>query len=158
MSGVSARVQLAGCAVAVLLSTACTASGAGDGPVGASESPPPSASRAADERKLTEQARAALDGVRGGTVFAAGVERAADGFHNETTVTRGRTYRLSVVCVGSGSARLGFTPARYGAGTTVPCDRSVVQRRITGLSEALRIDVEGAEGATGVIAWEIDAV
>lgn len=158
MSGVSTRSRLAGCAVAVLLSTACTAGGAGDRPVGASQSPAPSASGAAEEQKLTEQAKAALDDVRGGTVFAAGVERAADGFHNETTVARGRTYRLSVVCVGSGSARLGFTPARYGAGATVPCDRSVVQRRITGLSEALRIDVDGAEGATGVIAWEIDDV
>jgi len=158
MDVVSARVRLAGCAVAVLLSTACTAGGEGDGPVGSSVPPAPSASRTADEKKLTEQAKAALDGVRGGTVFAAGLERAAEGFHNETTVTRGKSYRLSVVCVGSGSARLGFTPARYGAGTTVPCDRSVVQRRITGLSEALRIDVDGAEGATGVIAWEIDAV
>lgn len=111
-----------------------------------------------DEKELTEQAEAALDGVRGGTMFASGVERAAEGFHNETTVTEGKTYRLNVVCVGSGSARLGFTPARYGARSTVPCDRSVVQRRITGLSEGLRIDVDGAEGATGVIAWEIDTV
>lgn len=67
------------------------------------------------------------------------------------------TYRLHLVCAGSGSARLRFEPAGAGAATAVPCDGSVVQRRLTG-DELVRIDVAGAKGATGVIAGQIDAM
>ncbi|MGV9230478.1 hypothetical protein [Streptomyces nigra] len=67
------------------------------------------------------------------------------------------TYRLHLACAGSGCARLRFEPAGAGAMATVPCDGSVVQRRLTG-DELVSIDVAGAKGATGVIAWQIDAV
>ncbi|MFE2646462.1 hypothetical protein ACFXDO_28460 [Streptomyces nigra] len=67
------------------------------------------------------------------------------------------THRLHLVCAGSGSARLRFEPASAGAMATVPCDGSAVQQRLTG-DELVRIDVAGAKGATGVIAWQIDAV
>jgi hypothetical protein len=61
------------------------------------------------------------------------------------------------VCVGNGSARLTFTPANTGTETKVPCDQSVVQQRIT-VHKPVRIDVDGTKGATGVIAWRIDAI
>jgi hypothetical protein len=144
--------------MAAFLLAACTSGGGGDKAAGFSASPTPSVSRTADEKQLTEQAQSVVASVRSGTMFAAGAERVTDGVHTETTVTRGKTYRLSVVCFGNGSARLGFTPARYGARSAVPCDQSMVQRRITGRSGAVRIDIDGAEGATGVIAWEIDEI
>ncbi|RDS66590.1 hypothetical protein DWC19_00255 [Streptomyces sp. M7] len=109
------------------------------------------------EKKLTEQAQAALAAVHTGTLVEAGVERVADGVHTEPGLSEGKAYRLRLVCAGSGSARLRFEPAGAGAATTVPCDGSVVQRRLTG-DELVRIDVAGAKGATGVIAWQIDAV
>jgi hypothetical protein len=39
----------------------------------------------------------------------------------------------------------------------VPCDGALVQQRVTG-AEPLRIDVDGSEGATGAIAWQLDRV
>lgn len=39
----------------------------------------------------------------------------------------------------------------------VPCDQSVVQQRITA-HKPVRVDVDGAKGSTGVLAWRIDAI
>ncbi|MFG2307419.1 hypothetical protein ACGFS9_01830 [Streptomyces sp. NPDC048566] len=80
-----------------------------------------------------------------------------DGIHTEPALGRGKTYRLNPVCAGSGSARLAFVPATAGSRTTVPCDASVVQQRISA-DRPIHIDVDGATGATGVIAWRIDAL
>lgn len=80
-----------------------------------------------------------------------------DGIHTEPDLSEGKTYRLSLVCFGGGSAQLAFRPANTGTATTVPCDQSVVQQRITA-GKALRMDVEGTKGSTGVIAWQIDTV
>lgn len=80
-----------------------------------------------------------------------------DGIHTEPTLTEGKSYRLNLICVGTGSARVKFTPTVSGAKTMVACDASVVQQRITA-PKSIRIDVDGAEGATGVIAWQIDVV
>lgn len=109
------------------------------------------------EKQLTKQAQAALAAVQGGTLVEAGAERVTDGVRTEPALTSGKTYKLNLVCAGTGSAQLTFSPASVGAKATVPCDRSVVQRRITA-DKAVRIDVDGTEGSTGVIAWRIDAV
>ncbi|MER5371730.1 hypothetical protein [Streptomyces sp. NPDC002553] len=61
------------------------------------------------------------------------------------------------MCVGKDSAQLTFTPTSAGPKTEVPCDQSVVQQRIT-VHKPIRIDVDGAKGSTGVIAWQIDAI
>ncbi|MFK4866238.1 hypothetical protein [Streptomyces sp. CSMPJR101] len=151
-------VRIAGCAAAVLAVslTSCTGS---HGEVSSRPSTP-SPSRTAiepSEKKLTEQAQAALAAAHTGTLVEAGVERVADGVHTEPGLSEGKAYRLHLVCAGSGSARLRFEPAGAGAATAVPCDGSAVQQRLTG-DELVRIDVAGAKGATGVIAWQIDAV
>ncbi|MFJ3224285.1 hypothetical protein ACIPJS_13065 [Streptomyces sp. NPDC086783] len=80
-----------------------------------------------------------------------------DGVHTEPGLSVGKTYRLNVVCVGSGSARMAFSPTNAGPATMVPCDRSVVQRRLPG-KKLLRVNIDAAKGATGVIAWQIDAI
>ncbi|WP_183154306.1 hypothetical protein [Streptomyces shenzhenensis] len=41
--------------------------------------------------------------------------------------------------------------------TPVPCDQSMIQRRIT-VDKPVRIDVNGTEGSSGVAAWKIDAI
>ncbi|MET8245991.1 hypothetical protein ABZV31_17160 [Streptomyces sp. NPDC005202] len=109
------------------------------------------------EKKFTEQAQAALATAQSGKMVEAGAERVADGIHTEPSLSEGKTYRLNLVCVGSGSAQLTFTPASTGTETKVPCDQSVVQQRIT-VHKPIRIDVDGAKGSTGVIAWRIDAL
>ncbi|WAZ22754.1 hypothetical protein STRCI_004045 [Streptomyces cinnabarinus] len=118
-------------------------------PTGTTSGPP--------EKDLTERAQAAIAAVHSGTLVEAGVERVSDGIHTEPGLSKGRTYQLNLVCAGNGSARLQFVPAQAGAETSVPCDESVVQQRITG-DELVRINVAGAKGSTGVIAWQIDAL
>ncbi|MEV8065383.1 hypothetical protein AB0P32_04420 [Streptomyces sp. NPDC085995] len=48
-------------------------------------------------------------------------------------------------------------PTNAGSQAAVPCDKSVVQQRLTA-EGPVRIDVDGTSGSTGVIAWQIDAV
>ncbi|MDQ0934419.1 hypothetical protein [Streptomyces turgidiscabies] len=160
MTNMSPRAWFAGCAVAAsaLLLTSCT-SDSGDG--GAAKPSPPtvSASQAAtkeQEKKLTDQAQAALAAVQGGTMIEAGAERVTDGIHTQPTLSQGKTYKINLVCIGSGNAHLTLTPASTGRKAEVPCDQSVVQQRITAHKLPVRIDVEGTKGSTGVIAWQID--
>lgn len=157
------RAWLAACAVvatASLLASCTSDSGEGE-----AVSSPPSRSgpgesttaTASSVERLTEQAQAALAAVHGGKMVEAGVERVHDGIHTEPTLSEGRTYRLDLVCFGSGSVQLTFVPASAGTEARVPCDQSVVQQRIT-LHKPVHIDVDGAKGSTGMIAWQIDAI
>ncbi|MFI1704810.1 hypothetical protein [Streptomyces griseoruber] len=147
--------------LSALVITGCSGSADDEGN-GADSSPSitPSSTRTAaetSEKQLTQQAQAALAAVQGGTLVEAGAERVSDGIHTEPELTSGKAYKLNLVCVGTGSAQLTFSPASAGKKATVPCDRSVVQQRITA-DKAVRIDVDGTEGSTGVIAWQIDTV
>lgn len=74
------------------------------------------------------QAQAALAAVHTGTLVEAGVERVTDGIHTEPGLAKGKTYRLNLVCGGSGSAQLQFAPAKAGTGAAVPCDGSAADR------------------------------
>lgn len=163
MTNLNPRTYLAACAVAAsaFLLASCT-SGSGEGKAGSapSFSSAPVESRAAtgsSEKKLTEQAQAALAAVHSGKMVEAGVERVNDGIHTEPTLSEGKTYKLNLVCFGSGDAQLTFVPASAGKETKIPCDRSVVQQRIT-MHKWVHIDVDGAKGSTGMIAWQIDAI
>ncbi|MCH5677651.1 hypothetical protein [Streptomyces gilvus] len=162
MTDLSLRAWSTGCAVAAsaLFLASCT-SGSGE-PAKTTSSPhAASASRTAtkaQEKKLTDQAQAALAAVHSGKMVEAGAERMTDGIHTEPTLSQGKTYKLNLVCIGSGNARLTFTPASTGPKADVPCDQSVVQRRITAHKMPVRIDVDGVKGSTGVIAWQIDTV
>ncbi|MGW4733397.1 hypothetical protein ACWEQC_30250 [Streptomyces shenzhenensis] len=85
----------------------------------------------------------------------AGAERVRDGIHTRPTLSTGKTYRLNLICFGNGSASL--TVAPESEKTPVPCDQSMIQRRIT-VDKPVRIDVNGTEGSSGVVAWQIDAI
>lgn len=162
MTYVNPRVCLAGCALAasVLLLASCTSD---DGKDKAGASSPSSASSTSatatspSEKEVAEQAQAALAAVQSGKFFASGTERVTDGVHTETILSKGKSYKLNLVCIGTGSAQLSFTPASTASKANVPCDQSLVQQRITGHG-SVRINVDGAKGATGVIAWQVDAV
>lgn len=154
------RARHVACAVAAsaFLLTSCTSGDDHDKTAG-SPTPTHSISHTADassEAVLTEQVQDALAAVKQGTLLEAGVERVSDGIHSAPGLTKGKTYRLNLICVGSGTAQVKFTPTLKDAKTTVPCNQSIVQQRITAPT-SVRIDVEGAPGATGVIGWEIDA-
>lgn len=106
----------------------------------------------------TSTATATTVGACGGSPpVEAGTERVTDGIHSEPTLSKGKTYRLSLACAGKGDARLTFVPTNAGSQAAVPCDKSVVQQRLTA-EGPVRIDVDGTSGSTGVIAWQIDAV
>src|SRR5689334_15910907 len=101
--------------LSVFLITACTASTSNEDK-GANSSPSPVSSSARtpaepSEKKLTEQAQATLAAVHDGTLVEAGAERVTDGIHTEPALGKGKTYKLNLVCVGVGSARLKFVPA-----------------------------------------------
>lgn len=157
------RAWFAGSAMAVsaLLLTSCT-SGSSEGEAANKTSSPPtvSASQAAakQEKKLTDQAQAALAGFHTGTMIEAGAERVTDGIHTVPTLKQGKSYKLNLVCFGSGNAHLTFTPTNTGSKAEVPCNQSVVEQRITAHKLPVHIDVDGAKGSTGVIAWQIDTV
>ncbi|MFF9817729.1 hypothetical protein [Streptomyces sp. NPDC014006] len=162
MTQVRRRSGIAGCAAvaAALLLASCT-SNAHEGKA-ASRTPSTGPSRSAtaaqaNEKRLTDRAQAALTAVHSGGMVEAGAERVTDGIHTEPHLTTDKTYHLSLVCYGSGSARLTFKPASAGTAATVPCDQSVVQQRITA-QMPLRVDLDAAPGATGVVAWQIDAM
>ncbi|MFG3098665.1 hypothetical protein [Streptomyces sp. NPDC048202] len=161
MTHTSTRAWLAVGAVtaSVLLLASCSSDGGDGDATGPASSPAAGASShgTADvrERKLTAEAQDVLAAASGGTRVEAGAERVTDGIHIEPLLREGKTYKLSLVCVGSGSARVTMTPASVGPSAEVPCDRSIVQQRITAPKQ-VRIDADGAKGSVGVIAWQID--
>ncbi|MEU6368423.1 hypothetical protein ABZ876_22430 [Streptomyces sp. NPDC046931] len=165
-TGAAARpwIWIAGGVVpaAVLLLGACTASERHETPAGASAPPGSRTAAPRSGRTPTEQAEAALAAVGSGALVEAGTERVADGIHPKPVLSAGRRYRLDLVCVGRGGARVAFTPAGAGTKATVPCDRSVVWQRITphghSRNSPVHIDVDGAKGSTGVISWAVREV
>lgn len=142
----------------VLCLTACTSeeTPAPDHPAAASSASRPTPGA---EKKLTAQARSALDAVteQGTSMVESGVERISDGIYTRPDLSAGRTYKLTMVCAGKGAAEIVFAPRKAVARKTVPCDRSVVFERFTGM-KALRIDVQRDSRATGMIAWRINTV
>lgn len=162
MTSLPVRACLTALAVAstAALLASCTSDSGDTAGTTPSSSPTTASSpepRGASEKKLTEQAEAALAGFHNGTLVESGVERVSEGIHTEPTLTKGEAYRINVACVGTGSAQMRFTPASAGQKATVPCDSSVLQQRITA-DKPVRIDIDGNAGATGMIAWQIDKV
>ncbi|MFI7414574.1 hypothetical protein ACIBU0_38625 [Streptomyces sp. NPDC049627] len=89
-----------------------------------------------------------------------GVERVSDGIHTRPTLSPGASYKLIVVCAGTGAAEIEFTPADAGPKSPVPCDQSAVVERLLAprTKEPLRLGVRAEPGATGMVAWQINKV
>lgn len=152
-------------AVPLLLLTACTPNQATNtgNPAPTSRTTAPQSSSQQTEMKLTAQVESALNALadEGSPMVESGVERVSDGIHSRPTLTPGTTYKLTVVCAGSGTAEIEFTPAAVGPKRSVPCDGSAVSERLKApkelkpQQESLRLDVRGRPGATGMMAWRI---
>ena len=86
-----------------------------------------------------------------------GLERVADGVHALSPLTKGKAYKVSVACVGTGS--VAFLTGREGRkAETVACDGVPEVRRVENAPERLPLDVTGKPGATGMVAWQITSL
>jgi hypothetical protein len=155
------HARLIGCVLAPALALVACTSHQEAGPRRPS-SPAASSSAAsstAAEERLVAQAEEALEGTVGEDdgFVESGAERVTDGVHSQPSVVKGKTYRLTVVCVGSGTAEITFTPAAGTARRTVPCDRSPVFERFSG-TPPLRLDITGTPGSSGMIAWRVSTL
>jgi hypothetical protein len=125
-----------------------------------SASPSRSNTAAQQEKKLTAQVQSALDGTvtENDSMVESGIERVSEGIHTEPGLTPGTTYRLTLVCDGSGVADVVFTPKSTPAPKPVVCDGATTVQRFTPATALLHIDVQGRPGATGMIGWLVDRV
>ncbi|MFJ4785890.1 hypothetical protein [Streptomyces sp. NPDC088794] len=156
------RAVLFGCALApVFLLVACTSESDTEagGPT-PSASPSRSNTAAQQEKRLTAQVQSALDGTvtDNDSMVESGIERVSEGIHTEPGLTPGATYRLTLVCDGSGVADVDFTPKSTPAPKPVVCDGAMSAQRFTAATASLHIDVQGRSGATGMIGWRVDRV
>ncbi|WP_371577304.1 hypothetical protein [Streptomyces sp. NBC_01314] len=151
---------LVGCVLAqALLLTSCTSADNSAPDPTASPTAPRRSTELKTEKRLTAEVQSALDAVtdQGGSMVESGVERVSDGAHTQPGLTEDVTYRVAVVCAGTGDTEIVFTPTAAGSKKLVPCDGTVVFQRFAA-QDPLRLDVQGQPGATGMIAWRINEI
>ncbi|MEU5917388.1 hypothetical protein [Streptomyces sp. NPDC047141] len=143
-------------ALASLLATGCTTAAP-------APPPPPSATgnptntRPDDEREQGERAQAAVSTTSPDDpeFVESGLERVGDGVHARSPLTRGKGYRLSVACVGTGHVKLAVAD---GTPRTVACDGVPTTQRIEHAPTRLPIDITETPGSTGMVAWQLASV
>lgn len=81
-----------------------------------------------------------------------GLERVREGVHNLSPLKKGKAYKVSVACVGSGSVKVVVADK---APQSVPCDGVPAGRRVENAPAELPIDITTTAGATGMVAWQI---
>ncbi|MFI5634971.1 hypothetical protein ACIA8E_37625 [Streptomyces sp. NPDC051664] len=125
---------------------------------GQQQKSPSNASGLTDE-KLGKQVEKTLDTAEvsdSEPLFVeAGLERVGDGFHSVPDLTRGHSYKLSVVCAGKGKISLSIAvkkPVRQ----TIDCDGVTFRQRLTASAAPIKIDGDGMPGATGMVGWRVD--
>ncbi|WP_327739868.1 hypothetical protein OG749_44455 [Streptomyces nojiriensis] len=84
-----------------------------------------------------------------------GLERVPDGVHTCSSLMEGRTYKVSVACVGTGTVKLVIGEQ---APQPVPCDGTSATQRVQNSPAQLPINIAAASDATGMIAWQITAL
>ncbi|MFE7775760.1 hypothetical protein ACFU5O_18035 [Streptomyces sp. NPDC057445] len=161
------RLSGTGAAMCIGVLSAILVTGCTEGS-GSSERPtkrvtPPTSSQperhspGATDRKLGEQAEAALDTVTidDPEFVESGLEALGDGIHTNSPLTRGKSYQLAVACAGRGKARLSVRIKDQPAVQSFDCDGTAVHQRIAAAPSRLRIDVDGEPGSSGMVAWRI---
>ncbi|MGW9031189.1 hypothetical protein ACWGQ5_45550 [Streptomyces sp. NPDC055722] len=155
------RILFSGAILSISLIAGCTGdSGDAHGATG-EPSRSHSAASTINEKQLGERAEEAL-----GTqtiddsdprFVESGLERASDGIHAESAMTRGNSYELDVVCAGSGKVALSVTlkPPLH---REVACDGVPLHQRITHAPGRIRIDTENTAGAVGMIAYRVTRI
>ncbi|MFB9554168.1 hypothetical protein [Streptomyces roseoviridis] len=107
-----------------------------------------------DEEAQGERARAALETVSPDDpeFVESGLERVADGVHHRSALEKGKTYTVSVACVGAGAVKVVIADK---APHSVPCDGVPASQRVENAPAHVPIDVTAASGAMGMVAWQI---
>lgn len=159
------RIRLtavAALSLVALLTAGCTGGGAspsGTPSASATGKPTgePAAASSAEGKTEDDQgkrAKAALDTVSPDDpeFVESGLERVRDGVHHLSPLKKGKAYRLSVVCVGTGSVQVAVGDK---APRSVPCDGVPEGQRVENAPASLPIDISAASGATGMVAWQI---
>ncbi|MFD7786144.1 hypothetical protein ACFV4Q_24085 [Streptomyces nojiriensis] len=91
----------------------------------------------------------------GSEFVESGLERVPAGVHTRSSLMEGRTYKVSVACVGTGTVKLVIGEQ---APQPVPCDGTSATRRVQNSPAQLPINIAAASDATGMIAWRITAL
>ncbi|MER5963324.1 hypothetical protein [Streptomyces sp. NPDC002057] len=81
-----------------------------------------------------------------------GLERVREGVHSLSPLKRGKAYKLSVACVGTGTVKVVIADR---APRSVPCDGVPAGQRVEDAPSRLPIDITAEAGATGMVAWQI---
>ncbi|MFJ8662274.1 hypothetical protein [Streptomyces sp. NPDC093795] len=147
-------------AVVSLLAAGCTDDAKPSGAPSASTTGNPTGTqppRGESEEDQGKRAKTALETVSPDDpeFLESGLERVRDGVHNLSPLKKGKTYKLSVACVGTGSVKVVIADK---APQSVPCDGVPVGQRVENAPAQLPIAINAAAGATGMVAWQIVSV
>ncbi|GGT21125.1 hypothetical protein GCM10010271_25430 [Streptomyces kurssanovii] len=117
----------------------------------------PSGPNGTSDKRLGEQAEAALDTVTidDPEFVESGLASLADGIHTDSPLARGTSYQLGVACAGKGKAELSVLVKDRPVVRSFDCDGTAVHQRIADAPSRLRIDVDGEPGSSGMVAWRI---
>ncbi|MDX3765214.1 hypothetical protein OG963_20320 [Streptomyces sp. NBC_01707] len=156
------NLVLCASALCVALVTGCTSEPGGPNAPASSPGQPresPSSPSDLTDDKLGKQVERTLDTAEVSdsdpTFVEAGLERVGDGFHSVPELTRGHSYKLSVVCAGKGKIILSIAvknPVRQ----TLVCDGVTFRQDLTASAAPIKIDGDGMPGATGMVGWRLD--
>ncbi|MFE4053826.1 hypothetical protein [Streptomyces sp. YIM B13518] len=152
-------MTLLGGALGLLLLSGCSSSSDGE-PQPRPSASTPSASAAGRSPGLEEQALEAVsnDTVDDADFIEAGSEDLADGIHARSSLDKGKSYQLAVVCVGRGETQMVVKYAKVEKREMLACDGTVSYLRITDAPDQLTLDVDAAANSTGAAAWRISRV
>ncbi|QIP83189.1 hypothetical protein GLX30_02830 [Streptomyces sp. Tu 2975] len=157
--GVNSAVLCAGLLSAVVIVTGCTenSGSTGEPTERATPTTAPAQPTGTNDKRLGEQAEAALDTVTidDPEFVESGLESLADGIHTDSPLVRGKSYQLGVACAGQGKAKLSVHIEGEPVVRSFDCDGTAVHQRITKAPSRLRVDVDGEPGSSGMVAWQI---
>ncbi|TXS31405.1 hypothetical protein EAO71_06700 [Streptomyces sp. ms191] len=147
-------------ALVSLLAAGCTDGATPSGTPSKSATGKPTATqspRGEDEEGQGKRAKAALDTVSPDDpeFVESGLERVREGVHNLSPLKKGKSYKVSVACVGSGNVKVVIADK---APQSVPCDGVPAGRRVENAPSELPIDITATAGATGMVAWRVTSL
>lgn len=144
-----------------LAATGCTTSTTTTADPKPSNTPQPTTQspRAESEEAQGNRAKAALEPPsrtdEDPDFVESGLERAQDGVHSLSPVKKGKTYRISVACVGTGTVKVTLADKPR---QPVACNGVPATHHIENAPAHLPIDITATSGATGMVAWRVASV
>ncbi|MEU8619779.1 hypothetical protein [Streptomyces sp. NPDC048623] len=110
-----------------------------------------------DEKAQGSRAKAVLETISPDDpkFVESGLERVPDGVHTRSSLKKGKAYKVSVACVGTGTVNLVIDgkPSQ-----SISCDGTSASQRVQNSPTELPIDITATPGATGMVAWQVTAV